>query len=191
MSCIQRLWHNCFVRTFQQLRKIFISVRNIRNIYGIYHNQNVNLQLGTSVLELVVVLGTSSAMLGMAVANYDVLNNPLQNSTNQTIGFFKQVRAKAVSSTSAYRVEQLNDLTLITKTAPSCDSLESEFFVDTKLSLEIEKEVRFVTSSFSLCFNARGFADTNKTLPLITRTGILDYANVVIPLGGGAKIVTY
>lgn len=139
---------------------------------------------GFTLFELLIVLAVFGVLIGMAALNLRPLNSPLQTGTSQIMGFFKQARAKAIATTSAYKVEPASATRLITKYASSCSALTMT--TDTDLTLDLPAGVSLTATDWSVCFNSRGVADGNITVTLTdskakTRT-------VEVFLGGGVRI---
>jgi hypothetical protein len=135
-----------------------------------------------------VVLGTMSLMMSVAAANYKVLDDPMDNATSQMTGFIKQVRARAISSTTAYRLELVGDNTIVAKTSASCSDAAEDFATDSKLALTIEKDVRISSGLIDICFSPRGLANWNWWITITERQDPLEWRNLEITLGGTVMV---
>lgn len=118
---------------------------------------------GVSLVELLVALALMGLALGIAALNLRPLSDPLQDALVQTEGYLKQVRAKAMATTSGYRV-QVDPTGLRASYAPSCRA--SSFTEDTALRLDLPEGVRLqarwgpsgdaFASGDWFCFSSRG-----------------------------------
>lgn len=138
-----------------------------------------------TLLELLVALSLFAIMLGIAIPNLKDLNNPLRNGTAALTSFLKEVRGKAISSTSAYRITPVSTTRIVTSFATNCSS--ETFIDDPSTVLELEAGARLNATSWVLCFNPRGLADDNEEIVIRDQHG--DAKVVKVYLGGGAKIL--
>ncbi|WP_337845322.1 prepilin-type N-terminal cleavage/methylation domain-containing protein [Thermus sp.] len=139
---------------------------------------------GFSLLELLVVLGVLGIALSIAALNLRPFSNPLEDAWVQTEGYLKLVRAKAMATTSAYRVEQSGNR-LVAEYAARCGS--PSFTPDPSLVLELPQGVNLSTgngSPLELCFSSRGYSDRN--LVLVFRKGAQERQLEVL-LGGEVR----
>ena len=58
-------------------------------------------QKGFTLLELVFTCFMVATLMGSVIPSLSALKNPLNNDISSTLGFIKQVRARAISTTSA------------------------------------------------------------------------------------------
>ena len=124
---------------------------------------------GVTMLELLVVLGMLGVIFSIAFINLRPLSNPLQNSVAQTSGFLRQVRTKAMASTSAYRVLLRNNQTLYVEYAFNCAGGGTAGWREDRSIKELtltENVVFTNTATPLLCFNSRGQSDTALILTL-------------------------
>ncbi|MDX2005675.1 MAG: prepilin-type N-terminal cleavage/methylation domain-containing protein [Meiothermus sp.] len=153
---------------------------------------------GMTMLELLVVLGMLGIIFGIAFVNLRPLSNPLQNGVAQTSAFLRQVRTKAMSTTSAYRVYLLNNTTLVAEYAYNCAGAGAAvnpdpgpsggaWRYDRGLRIELQDQVQFVGSSQALlCFSSRGQSDT--ALELSLRNPQSQTRTVRVLLAGGIEV---
>jgi hypothetical protein len=121
-------------------------------------------QKGSNLLELVIVLAIISTFSFGIGAAYK-MENPLRFSTDQTISFLKMVRARAISTTSVYKIKPISETELITQYSDSCNS--SVWKTDAELTFELpDNRVWFQETNWDLCFNQRGLVDENVTVAL-------------------------
>lgn len=140
-----------------------------------------------TLVEALVVLGITGIVLAIGALNLRGLNNPLQNGAGQLEGFFKQARAKAMATTSAYRVRADSSSRLVTEYARNCNS--TTWTVDPKLVLELPTEVRVsatnTPTTWPVCFTSRGLADKNLIVTLSNTKN--QTRQVEVMLGGGVR----
>ena len=139
---------------------------------------------GFGIVEIIAVLGLSAIMLGMAISNLKVLNDPLQNNSQQMMGFIKQVRAKAIATTSAYTITAPTRDRLVASSAANCDDPAPT--LDPNAYLDLEQGAELASVAFSLCFNTRGLPSANTRLYL--RGEQYHYKTVEVMLGGAVRI---
>ncbi|WP_276954169.1 prepilin-type N-terminal cleavage/methylation domain-containing protein [Allomeiothermus silvanus] len=110
---------------------------------------------GLTLVELLVVLTILGIVSVIVALDLRPLYDPLQDALSRTEGFLKQVRIKAMATTSAYKVS-LSGNRLEAAYANTCSS--ASFTTDRYLSLELPAEVSLSVSPSGtvLCFNSRG-----------------------------------
>lgn len=138
-------------------------------------------QQGFSLLELLVVLLVVGITLGTTIMNLGRLNNPLQNGSAQLVSFLKQVRARAVASTSAYRVIPISATQLTTQFGTTCANASTD---DPALQLSLPSGTSLSAVDWEFCFTTKGRADSN--LELTVREGGR-VRRIEILLGGAVR----
>lgn len=137
--------------------------------------------------EALVVLGITGIILAIGALNLRGLNNPLQNGASQLEGFFKQARAKALATTSAYRVRAETSGRLIAEYANNCNA--TTWTADSRLVLELPTDVRVsgtnTPTTWPVCFTSRGLADKNLIVTLANAKN--QTRQVEVMLGGGVR----
>lgn len=140
-----------------------------------------------TLVEVLVVLGITAIVLTIGTINLRGLNNPLQNGTSQLEGFFKQTRAKAMATTSAYRVRAESPGRLVTEYAGNCNSVT--WTADPRLTLELPPGVRVSGTNtpvtWPVCFTSRGLANKNLIVTLSNTKN--QTRQVEVMLGGGVR----
>lgn len=155
------------------------------SLYDIRGLQVVKSESGFSLTELVATMAMMAIIMALMVPNWRVLDDPLQNSTEQTIGFLKKVKARAVSTTSAYVVEANGPFQITTSFANACSDPSGDFQSDNQLELEMDRGVEMSDTSWNVCFSSRGLADQNIIVPLRDQDG--DTRAVEVFLGGAVR----
>jgi len=137
---------------------------------------------GFTILELLVVLGLIGILTLVAATNLKPLENPVYSSTHNLAAFFKQARARAVSTTSAYEVRPTSTNRIAAFYGQNCSSIEE---IESQMVLDIPSRVSLLNTDWSVCFTARGLSSNNIEVEItdgeITRS-------VEILLGGMARI---
>jgi Tfp pilus assembly protein FimT len=139
---------------------------------------------GFSLVELLVVMGLTMILIGIAVTNLKQLDNPLQNGAAQLLGFIKQVRAKAISSTSAYVIQPFSSTRLITRHGTTCS--DPNMTADSRAVLDLPSGAHLTSTNWNLCFSTRGFPDANIEIQLQDVGG--SNKTVELMLGGAVRI---
>ena len=142
-------------------------------------------EAGFSLIEIMATMALMGIMLAMVAPNLKVLNDPLQNATEQSIGFFKKTKARAVATTSAYLVEANGQFQIKTSYANTCNALPADFQDDPDLVLDLPTGVQLADTAWSICFSSRGLADQNLIIPMSDVD--LDTRSVEVFLGGAVR----
>ena len=143
---------------------------------------------GFTMLELLVVISVLGLVLAIAVPRFRGLSNELQNAERATAGFFRQTRAEAMTTTSAYRVIVDSGTRLRAEFARTCGDPDADWTVDSGLPLQLEERTSFEgvsADSTLICFNSRGVGDANPTLRVRQRYG--DASDIEVFVGGAVR----
>lgn len=138
-------------------------------------------QCGFGLAEMMVVLCITTLALGFAISNARNLENPADVGAQTTLAFFKQLRAKAVNSTQAYTISPANGYRLQVASARTCNETPT---VEQGVYLELPRDTRFSSQSWSVCFSSRGLPQTAETVQ-ITHQGMTKQVEVL--LGGAIR----
>ena len=141
-------------------------------------------QRGFSIFEVVATMGLMSVMAGVSVMNLKVLRDPLKNGSEQLSAFFKQVRAKAVATTSAYTIVPTSSGSFITRYSSSCSDAGTTD--DANLTTELPSGAYVTDTDWTLCYSPRGIADGNLTVEVRDLDG--QYKNLEVFLGGAVRV---
>jgi prepilin-type N-terminal cleavage/methylation domain-containing protein len=146
---------------------------------------------GLTLVEILVTLGVIAVALSIAALNLRPLGNDLQNATTEVASNLKQLRAKAMATTSAYRLVYRSATTLEAQWAKTCSA--TSWTTDARLKVELREGVRFTTPSQSttsgtslVCFNSRG--QSTQSLSLTLQDEKSRSRQVQVFLGGGVVV---
>lgn len=144
---------------------------------------------GFTVIEVLIVLAMLAILFAVAFNDLRPLSNPLRNGQTQVAGFFKQVRVRAMATTSAYQVLPSTNpgdnpnRVIIAQYANTCSA--GNWTIDPNFRLELPQGVQLSGTTWSLCFSSRGFANPGLTVGLANAQG--QTRQVEILLGGGVS----
>jgi prepilin-type N-terminal cleavage/methylation domain-containing protein len=149
-------------------------------------------QRGFTIIELIVTLAVVAVALTIAALNLRPLGNDLQNATSEVASGFRQLRTKAISTTSAYRFVYISPTKLAAQWSKSC-SATSGWTSDSKLNIELRNSVKFtqlpediLANSPLVCYTPKGLATNNVTVKLRDEKGTI--RSVEVFLGGGIEV---
>ena len=140
---------------------------------------------GISLIEVLVVVAVMGIGIAAAAPFLLPFEAPVESSANELAAFLRQSRARAMATTSSYRVYPQGRTRILTSYAPTCSP--GPRTVDPNMTLELPDDVELASSAWFVCFNARGVSSQNIT---ITLDGD-DYGSeqVEVLLGGAASVV--
>jgi type II secretory pathway pseudopilin PulG len=139
---------------------------------------------GFTIFELLLVMGLALLMGGIAILNLKAFDNPLQNGSAQLAGFLKQVRAKAISSTSAYIISPGSSGRIQTQRGLTC--ADASPVDDPLAALSLPSGAYLFDTTWNFCFNSRGLPDANIEIELRDIGGANEIVEVL--LGGAVRI---
>lgn len=110
---------------------------------------------GLTLVEVLVTIAVLGIALSIAALNLRPFYDPLSDGLTRTEGLLKQVRAKAMATTSAYKLS-LSGNEWTAARAGTCRS--TSFSADPSLNLKLPEGVTasISPSGASLCFTSRG-----------------------------------
>jgi prepilin-type N-terminal cleavage/methylation domain-containing protein len=142
-------------------------------------------QMGFTLLELIVTMSLFLIIGGIAVPQLSQMNSASRNAADSVASFSKQVRARAIASTSAYKMRPSGSGRIITEFATNCSS--ATWSADQKNKLILPSNTYLLDSTWDLCFNSRGFPDGNLEIDIREQNG--NTKTVEIMLGGATRVI--
>ncbi len=136
---------------------------------------------GFSLIEMIATCMIIGIVSMIAINRLQDLDNPVLNATSEMTGFFKQVRARAISTTSAYKISATSNTEIITEYGETCADIDT---ADDKMILELPNGASMTTNDWEICYNSRGLPDDNIQ---ITVTGASGTRTLEVYLGGAVK----
>jgi hypothetical protein len=119
---------------------------------------------GQSLVELLAVLAILGMGVGVATVYFDPVEQPLRTGTRLAEGFLQASRARAMATTSAYRVTPRSATVLGAEYADSCSS--TTWTEESQLVLELPEGVELDDPVWQVCFTSRGLTTTNTVIAL-------------------------
>jgi prepilin-type N-terminal cleavage/methylation domain-containing protein len=145
-----------------------------------------NRQDGFTLVEMLVVFALIGALSGIAVINLKAFSSPAENGAAQLLGFLKQARARAISTTSAYFVVPSGSATVVTRYGTNCS--DASPVSDASLTLQMPTGAQLAATGWSICFTARGLSDSNTVLTVNDNQS--GARSVEVLLGGSVRLQT-
>lgn len=142
-------------------------------------------EYGFTIFELLVAVSIVAILMGIVIFDIRGLQRKSVDAGDLVKGFVKQVRTRAVSSTLAYKVLPSSTTQIIAQFATTCSA--GSWSNDPLLILNIPDDVELTDTSWEVCFNSRGIANSNITIPLQDEEG--ETTTVEIMLGGSTRIL--
>ena len=118
---------------------------------------------GYTIIELVVTMGIAGVLMGMVWVNLQEMMNPARSGAATVSSFFKEARARAISTTSAYTIQPITPTRIQAFYSTRCGETLTQ---DTKLILDLPDQVSLTDITWSICFNSRGFPLAAQTVTL-------------------------
>lgn len=140
---------------------------------------------GFTLLEILVVLAIVSITIAVAMPDWKRLQNNTQDSATQVVGHFKKIRAKALSTTRAYRISATSGTAIVAQYANTCAA--TTWTTDSTLSLTLSGGSYMPVTSWTVCYDSLGLSPASTSFTLqqsgyATRT-------IQIVLGGAVRWV--
>ena len=142
---------------------------------------------GFSLMEMIVTLGLLSLLGGVAVSNIKELDDPLKNATDEMIGFMKKVRARGISTTSAYQIYPDSSTAIRTRYSSNCGDAAEDKINDPAIVLNLPEGAFLGDTDWAICFSARGLPDSNIQIIIEDNDG--EDRTIEVFLGGAVKEV--
>lgn len=141
---------------------------------------------GFTIFELIATILIIGTLSTLAVNKLKQLDNPLQSSAAEFESFVKQVRARAISTTSAYKIVSISPTEVHTHYGKNCAS--TIVTVDKQVSYQTRTPITMTDDSWEICFNSRGLPDDNVVVTFSDLSGTS--SSVEIFLGGAVRLQT-
>lgn len=138
---------------------------------------------GLSILDLMVSLTLCSIMLGSAVFQLKNINDSSDSTTDQIVSVIREARAKALTGTLAYTVDMSASNRLRARYSPLCSS--STKTADATLAVQLPTGTSLSDTSWSVCFDSRGFANGSVQVSVTDSMGRSSSFEIV--LGGAVR----
>ena len=135
---------------------------------------------GTTLIELMGVITLLGLVMAVGAMYLKAVERPVSTAGEQLEGLFKQTRAMAMATTTVHRVRPVAWDELVVESATSCSS--GTWTLEPGLELRIPKDVRFLRTDWSICFNSRGIASDNLSVTL--RHPLFDSKQLEVLRGG-------
>ena len=107
--------------------------------------------------ELIVSVLVFSILTKVALSYIQEYNSGSKFSATQIVSFFKEARARALATTLAYTLEPSGNNKIIAKYSSLCSSTTKT--TDSSFYLDLTSGTTLLSTSWSICFNSRGFAN--------------------------------
>jgi prepilin-type N-terminal cleavage/methylation domain-containing protein len=118
-------------------------------------------EAGFTLLELIVVMGIMSLIYFGMFASFKALERPLSSGGELTIGFFRLIRASAISRTQSIVIYPATPTQLRAKLGNNCTEARTNNAIDNSLRLQLPTGVRLQSTTWDSCYTSRGFMDTS------------------------------
>lgn len=141
------------------------------NSSEITKSDKYNRELGFSIIELMTVLMIISLSVSSVFSNIKIIERPLHSGTQLTMGFFRQVKAKAISTTSYYVIYPAGPTRLATRSGANCELARLSVIENTTLTLHLPNTVTLANTAWDLCYSSRGFLDNSIAISLNDQEG--------------------
>jgi prepilin-type N-terminal cleavage/methylation domain-containing protein len=120
------------------------------------------LEQGVSLVELLVVMALMGVAFTMTAAYLHTEDTSPRTGGVLLEGFIRHSRAKAMATTSSYRIAPVDARTVQAETGPTCGG--GTWIVDPDLRLELPAGMSLADTAWSLCFSSRGIATASQIL---------------------------
>jgi prepilin-type N-terminal cleavage/methylation domain-containing protein len=126
---------------------------------------------GFSLIELLIVIAIIGILSMVGVMALKGLNNPLSDESSRLNQQLRQVRTRAILSTSAIKLELKSGSTtqLLAKRAKSCSAIATDWTDVSELNITLVSDVTFGSVGI-LCFEPRGTTSGASAIELSYQT---------------------
>jgi Tfp pilus assembly protein FimT len=146
----------------------------------------VKRSIGFSTLEFVAVLALLGVMVSLGFANLKGFGNPSQNGSLQFVRFMNQVKAKAISSGSSYRIYPISKKKVVVRKGRHCASQQTQ--IVTKFSLQMPVNAEFTDIDWSVCLSAKGLPTDNTEVYVVDTTNPSQVTEIEIHPGEMVRV---
>lgn len=144
---------------------------------------------GLTILELLVVIAIITIIATFAPLDTRSLSNDAHNTATEIASTIRLTRARAVASTSAYRIIITSDTMIRAETNRSCSDTHG-WREDASLRYETRHGARITTPHDTpttiVCFNSRGLGNNDPTITIHDRR---DRSATIDVLAGGTVTI--
>jgi prepilin-type N-terminal cleavage/methylation domain-containing protein len=140
---------------------------------------------GFSLVEVLAVVAILALTVGTAALYLQPTPAPVDSGAVLLEQFFGLARARAVATTSAYRLTPASSSRITAEVADNCSA--STWTADPQVELELPQSVTMTSTAWAVCFTSRGAADSSVVVTL-THPGFGN-EQVEVVMGGSARIV--
>ncbi len=147
---------------------------------------------GFTTVELLIVIAIIGILATIAALNLRPFSNHAENGANAISAGLKQARARAMATTSAYRLVYASPTELEASYATSCDAgswtREPTYDIAVEDTAQIELSGDDSSDGWELvaCYNSRGFAEASRLITVVDNRD--NTRTVEIFVGGGVVI---
>ena len=139
---------------------------------------------GFSLIELLVTMSILAIGLSIAALNLRPFGDPLGTASEGISNTLVRARARAMSTTSAFRVSSTNTTTVVVERAPRCSDTTWTAVTDFGFTLTQRAQT---AQGWNVCFNSRGIAQaTNGNISVTYQDKT---QNLEVLLAGGVRRV--
>ena len=142
-------------------------------------------QSGMTLVEMLAVLAIFGILIGMGAVYLTPMEAPLKTGSEILETAFRQARARAIATTSSYRVRPSTAGEVVGEYARSCSSVS--WNDEPKLYRDLPDSVTFPDPSWVVCFSPRGVASANVVVTLSHPD--LGTRHVEVMLGGVSRVL--
>jgi prepilin-type N-terminal cleavage/methylation domain-containing protein len=140
------------------------------------------IELGYTILELMVTLGIVSILALTAVYNLRQINSPIKNATFSVEQFIRLARANAISGTQMIQVQPISATVIGTYSGSSCSGTMTAISNGT---LTMPSGSSLLETNWTVCFNQRGVTSASTLFHIKDNKG--NSRAIRVALGGGTK----
>jgi type II secretion system protein H len=143
---------------------------------------------GFTLIEFLVVVAVIGIVAAIAALDVRPLNNEARNAASEFASTVRQTRARAMATTSAYRLVLVANDRVVVETRATCDGSET-WVAEPRLEFSARDGTRLVAGASVgdeiACFSSRGIATADPDLTF--RDGRGREATVTILAGGAVR----